>query len=1130
MSILLTACVCGCPLSVPDEVSQHEQAWSQCKGHTAACPCRDPNCAHGKDCPYPGCLKSFRDNGTNKIHFLTHLPEPVRPKFSCSICSAEYKYPKDLKSHQRKKHGMLVPSQKNAGTATPRPSLTLEPFQAEPGQGEDTSRGGLVQKEIEGGSRSEDALDAVRSFAGTPQQPWTSQVNMPSGVQPMSTPDATFAQVGFEEPIHVATSRCHSVQSHGDEPHLPISSSQDSYDDYASVMTYPEYELAPQFEPLSALVGTMEHADTTGVETSGLHSDEAMGSISNQGYKRVAEDTLDRGRANTLFIDNLGESAATFQLDWTIEEQQKYNLIIRSLDFVERETRLATIHEPSEGTSDWIFESTADSTQMLPERHEVAKWPETPKWHEFPKWLRSESGVFLILGKAGSGKSTLLKHIVYHKKCETLLGEWATVDGLEHQLITATCCFWRAGSDMQKKKEGLYRSLLTQILEQRRDLTPIALQKHWSRQYHRDVEAERQSWDVVELKKALFRAVEHNILLRFCFFIDGLDEYSDTYALRGLVQDLEKLSELTNVKMCITSRPSVIRTRYFENRPRLILEAFTEPDIRQYVKLELESDQRFQQLRLKNSGMAEKIITELQFRSKGVFLWVYLVTKRLITDLEDMHTLTQLQRTIMLLPPGMEELIDDIMKRIEPDDRMYTARLLLLIETTWNLEVGRAYCLIEEHQNPSSVFGTDAGDITYYEDDDDAVELAEFSSVAEARVKRWCQDLVEIYKQSDHHRYTDAERFIISAVGGTKSVRFAHRTVYDYVKKHHQVSTQREGSTFDVRRATCRLSLLWLRKCLQAERTFDRASARWTEITREALRKVLWDAADLDAALEDGDQTSSLVLHSLNRMFSSFCYDGPLWPFQVFHVSLPADIGFCHFPLDVEPENFWILILSAHFELPIFLRQELTRLSRNSPEACAQICPYILLEAVENIRRAPPFKPFKNRLDIIKSVANHFRIDISARMRFRRTRQSHVDRTFPDKIIETTLWDELLEGLCTLYSQSYGRKWDYDHYKSGLFESLRLFVDIGAFDRQSISLTSDIAKLIAESHDMYEAEGSLTSEEHFQDVLRMLSELKVDSTILQDQWDREKTQAIAGFDDAISSSAISDSGGRANEG
>lgn len=572
--------------------------------------------------------------------------------------------------------------------------------------------------------------------------------------------------------------------------------------------------------------------------------DSMMGTILNQSHKRAAEDVLDHGRANTPFMYASEEPTFSFQLSWTPDEQKKYELIVRSLDFVERETRLATIHEPSEGTSNWIFESTAGSE------------------HKFEKWLRSDSGVFLILGKAGSGKSTLLKHIVHHKECEALLTIWTTIDGFKHDLIIATCCFWRAGSDMQRKKEGLYRSLLTQILEQRQELTPIVLPKHWTRQYHRCVQAERKLWDVAELKRALFRAVEHNSLLRFCFFIDGLDEYSDSYALRELVQDLEELSELTNVKICITSRPSAIRNQYFEKQPRLSLEALTKPDILRYVKLKLESHGRFQQLRLKNSERAEKTISKIQHRSEGVFLWTYLVIERLITDLEYMGTLIELERAVELLPPGMEELLDDIISRIEPDDRIYAVRLLLLLlQPNGTLEVGKAYCLVEEHQNSCPVLKTDATAFAHCE-----VDLSEYSIMAEVRVKRWCQDLIEIRACALKSFYTTTERAVQLAVGGAKSVHFAHRTVYDYVEKHHQVLVQRWGSHFDVRRARCRVSLLWLRNCLQAESNGDQASMPWTDLTFGSVRDVLENAADLDMALEEGDQTSSAVLHALNRM------------------------------------------------------------------------------------------------------------------------------------------------------------------------------------------------------------------------------------------------------------------------
>jgi hypothetical protein len=1040
MALLCTACVCGCSLTTPAEVSQHEQAWSQCKGRTAACPCEDPNCAHGKDCPHPECRKSFRDNGTSKIHFLTHLPEAVRPKFTCTICRVEYRNRKDWKAHQRKKHEGLVLPQGDSGTAIQGPSSATTSLQADPGLEEDVVLAQALQDNTDGGFGPDNLLGL----------------------------DLSLAQIQFPE------------QPNAHHTH--------------------QYGPVQQAQPFVASASSAEHIGPSGAETSASNPFEAMmSSVSNQGRKRAAEDVLDHGRANAFFIHEPEEPAIAFQMDWTSEEQKKYDWIIKCLDFTERESRLAMIRAPSEGTSNWIFEPTADSK------------------HEFPKWLESDSGVFLILGKAGSGKSTLLKHIVHHKECEILLARWATVNGFQHELITATCYFWRAGSDMQKKKEGLYRSLLGQILERRRDLTPIALPNHWARQYHRDVEAERQSWDVGELKKALFRAVEHNALLRFCFFIDGLDEYSDTDDIRELVQDLESLSKVTNVKICITSRPSALRN-FFEKRPRLNVEEFTKSDIQKYVKLKLESNDRFQKLRLKDTERAEEIIWKIHCRSEGVFLWIYLVTERLVTDLEYMGTLIELESAVKLLPPGMEKLLDDTMKRVEPEDRMYTARLLLLmLGPNTNLEVGRAYCLIEEHENPPSVFGRDVSALVGIQEDelDDHVEdLSEYSIKSETRVKRWCHDLVEIREEPPSWKYP-AEEAMRWPIGGNKTVRFAHRTVYDYVEKHHQVFAQHEGSTFDVRRAKCRVLLLWLRKYLQAGRRYDRSPEEWTRFISHIVSELLDYAADLDMALEEGDQTASVVLNSMNHMLSSCCQDGPLWPFLILY-ELSDEADLCRLPLDVQSDNHWILILSTSHGLSNFFQQGLTQLSQQSPELCAQICPYILLTALDSFRYMRYGCPLENRRHTIKILANHFAIDMSAKIRFKKRIIQHVgithtgsfhqaeDSIYPDEIVEVTFWAEFWSTSLYRLHSGWNSLHDlrYDEWKSEMLETLRLLLDVGALRQQPTGLPLDSVYAIAEIFGSDEKAGWVRGERVIQDLLGMFAELNLDTTGLQDQWAR----------------------------
>ena len=131
----------------------------------------------------------------------------------------------------------------------------------------------------------------------------------------------------------------------------------------------------------------------------------------------------------------------------------------------------------------------------------------------FKEWLKEGSGFFWVKGKAGSGKSTLMKFIATHDQTGELLRAW----GGHRRVITASHFFWNAGLSMQKSLTGLFQTILYQVLKECPELIDLI----------DNPQQDCDPWD----DKALFQAFEklssqESLPLRFCFFIDGLDEYT----------------------------------------------------------------------------------------------------------------------------------------------------------------------------------------------------------------------------------------------------------------------------------------------------------------------------------------------------------------------------------------------------------------------------------------------------------------------------------------------------------------------------------------------------------------------------------------------------------------------------
>lgn len=175
----------------------------------------------------------------------------------------------------------------------------------------------------------------------------------------------------------------------------------------------------------------------------------------------------------------------------------------------------------------------------------------------FKQWLATGRNVFWVHGKAGSGKSTLFKRIARHPQTKDLLLQWAC----KGRLVFAVYYFWSSGTEMQSSQTGLLQSVMFQILHQCLELIPIASARRWAAEKDEFIELTQfNSWTREELSAAIESILAHGQLSsRFCFFVDGLDEFSgDHYQL---VKDFDRLSWFPAVKFCVSSRPATGATR-----------------------------------------------------------------------------------------------------------------------------------------------------------------------------------------------------------------------------------------------------------------------------------------------------------------------------------------------------------------------------------------------------------------------------------------------------------------------------------------------------------------------------------------------------------------------------------------
>ncbi|KAJ3575179.1 hypothetical protein NPX13_g4125 [Xylaria arbuscula] len=327
-----------------------------------------------------------------------------------------------------------------------------------------------------------------------------------------------------------------------------------------------------------------------------------------------------------------------------------------------RHDRIATAQSD---TFTWIFKGVC---------------PENDKPIEYVKWLRENHDIFWIHGKPGSGKSTLMKFLIHHPSTTTHLREWAK----STKLVVGSFFFWNSGTQLQKSQVGLLRSLLFEILRQLPDLLSgvyEAIIGDWHESQPASMSAPSHStevsWSLQNLLKAFKYLQSREIAAKFCFFIDGLDEYREEYNHdpRDLIKVLHNLVKSPNIKLCLSSRSWAIFMDAFGSdlNTTVKLEDLTRKDIRRFVTDSFNAHEQFHQLSLMNPLYAE-LVEEVVRKAQGVFLWVFLVVRDLLDGLTYNDTIKIMRQRLDRFPEDLDTYFRHIFDSIHKVYRAQTAR------------------------------------------------------------------------------------------------------------------------------------------------------------------------------------------------------------------------------------------------------------------------------------------------------------------------------------------------------------------------------------------------------------------------------------------------------------------------
>ena len=449
--------------------------------------------------------------------------------------------------------------------------------------------------------------------------------------------------------------------------------------------------------------------------------------------------------------------------------------ILKSLEFDEWKRRFNDVHKAHKQTFNWMLEDSRD--------------PAVPPTG-FKNWLQNKDDIYWISGKAGSGKSTLMKYLVEEPNVGQYLQEWA---GSSAKLVLVSWFFWAAGSPVQRSKEGLFQSLLFQILRRCPNLIPIVCERRWQEDSvygkHSD------PWTLEELDDAFFRITNQPMRrIRFCMFIDGLDEYDGLPT--EIIDRLQVLAKSEGIKMCLASRPwTPFRTAFAEGTSGgfLLLEKHTKPDIERFVKDILEKDKRFT-LAERSDKRYGLFVHEVIERALGVFLWVYLVVNELLLGLGERNKLEDLRRKLDTMPHDLESYFRRIFDKVDKAHRTESAKVFLVtIHAVQPLSIACYHYLEQEHREPGYALERAIEPMS-------PERLRLIHEDVRDRINFLCKDLLEVNEVLTDQRLD-------------YQVDFLHRTVRDFLmeKDMHQDlvrrTTEDNTTEWNAHQALCYVEL-----------------------------------------------------------------------------------------------------------------------------------------------------------------------------------------------------------------------------------------------------------------------------------------------------------------------------------
>lgn len=374
-----------------------------------------------------------------------------------------------------------------------------------------------------------------------------------------------------------------------------------------------------------------------------------------------------------------------------------------------------------------------------------------------------------------------MKYLFQQQETRDVLRRWSRF------CILGVFFFSHAVTTEQKSQNGLARTLLYQVLISKRQLIPQLLPAMWKESL--DAENDKQhavslpSWSEIMYAFSVLTKLSGAMgNLRFCFFIDGLDEFDGDVA-EG-IEFIRTMAANPRIKVVLSSRPVPECVNAFDRLPSLHLHHLTRNEIVAYVQNRLGGDQYMERLVRNHRREAEDLIKKIADKAAGVFLWVILACRLVLSGFADCDRISELRRRVGELPPELEVLFEHMLGSVDRRHREQGARLLRMCYE--NLRSSGSDRFIRVSTLGLALFDDEIHQTVHVMSSLTFEEKADYCKDMDGRLRSRCGGLLEV-KLARYGIWDEIQGFAGNAIHAYgdrlvhSEVVFMHRTVYEFL-------------------------------------------------------------------------------------------------------------------------------------------------------------------------------------------------------------------------------------------------------------------------------------------------------------------------------------------------------------